>query len=138
MTVCTFSHSRDGSEYFVQTLKELHLGPLVQVNLEQMRTRAHSSIRKMKVKEDNKPMWWVCTWVNLLDSCGCIYCTHVCEHMCASVYVCVCVCACVVCVSVCVHVWCVCVWCVCEYACVCVVLARPTRPKLHHDLPSQQ
>ena len=89
MTVCTFSPSRDGSEYFVQTLKELHLGPLVQVNLEQMRTRAHSSIRKMKVKEDNKPMWWVCTWVNLLDSYGCV------AYMCVSMYVCVCVCVCV-------------------------------------------
>lgn len=50
-------YCRDGQEYFVQILRELHLGPLVQVNLEQMRARAHDNIRKMKVKEDNKPVW---------------------------------------------------------------------------------
>ena len=86
----------------MQTLRELHLGPLVQVSLEQMRARAHNSIRKMKVKEDNKPMWCVCVCV-----CVCMCVCAVCM-VCVVCVVCVCVC---VCARACVHA------CVCAHAC---------------------
>ena len=60
----------------MQILKELHLGPLVEVNLEQMRARAHDNIHKMKVKEDDKPLWWVLYMVAV-----CAHVTIVCTYV---------------------------------------------------------
>ena len=49
---------RDAAESFIQKLKEVQFGPLAQVNLDQMRQKANQNIRKLKMKEDNKPMWY--------------------------------------------------------------------------------